>query len=941
MNYYKRSAPIYFRLSRATALLVWIMALLAAPMCRAQAPTWRQLIAIEQLNSRFCTVTAIEPEGSDAMYIAGHFEGTVRIGTTVLTSAGGTDGFVAKWRRVGQGGSFTWALRFGGTADEEASALGRNGVNVYVAGIFRSPTAAFGARALTNRGTPGTSDGFVAQLNDGGNNAFFQWCESVSGTANERITSLRSDGRRVFVGGSFGSPEVSVGALRLRNTSTGANTDGFIASLYDNGPNATVMWFLPISGAQSEEVTGVVMIGAKTYVVGGFSGSTAAIGATVLSNNGTVGTRDIFVAVVADAFTSGTFMWAYSAGGPGDDWPEGAARTAGGGDGIFLVGAFSGPTARFGASTVANTDASGATTDAFITRVEDAGPTADFAWVKRAGGTGNDVARGVRAFSESIHVVGDFENTAIFDSHSLTSAGPPGVPDIFVGHLNAPCGSVEFDWVQRAGGPGPDYALGLFPYGASTSGSPNEVYVVGRTQPQAQFSALNVPGAAGTVVGYLATIEALPSATACIVGDTLVCSGGRLTLNTSVSGPVTSYRWSTGATSASIQVTQPGIYTVQVVFATGQTRTVRHRVGAVSLAISIAGDSVLCANAALTLLGMAPNAVAYEWNTGATTPALTVTQPGTYTLTARYPAGCTATRRVVVRRASVAVTGPAQACPGSPNVLTAVAPGATAYRWNTGDTTPTLAVTQVGTYTVTASFPGGCSLSASHTVAVPVAAISGDSLLCAVRPVQLAAGQSGATAYRWSTGATTPIISVTQPGLYSVVVVYDGGCQSSASYRVRSLPDLPPLILGADTTLCEGSALFLQPLAAIPPGATYRWSTGAATPGLLVQQAGTYTLTVSTACETRTATRQIGYRPCVRIPNIITPNGDPQNETFIAQGLIGKWSLQIYNRWGRQVYATDAYRHDWGPGAAPGVYYYLLQQEGNPLMYKGWLKVAL
>jgi hypothetical protein len=424
-----------------------------------------------------------------------------------------------------------------------------------------------------------------------------------------------------------------------------------------------------------------------------------------------------------------------------------------------------------------------------------------------------------------------------------------------------------------------------------------------------------------------------------IAGDSLQCNASPLLLQAVTTAPALSYRWSTGATTPSISVSQPGLYAVVATFSGGLTSTASHRVVASSLALRITGDSTLCPGATLNLLGAAPTATTYLWNTGATTPALTVNQPGTYILTATGSGGCTASQRVVVRAATLAIVGSPQVCVGGTTTLMAVAPGATAYRWNTGATSAALTVGQPGVYEVTASFAGGCTRTAAVAVVRPVAVIGGDSVLCGDRGGQLTAAHPAATAYLWSTGATTATVVVTQPGTYSVMVSYAAGCQSTAQRRVRAVTALPTFSLGPDTTVCEGTTLLLRPSAAPAPGTTYRWDDGTATATRLVQAGGVYSLQVTTACETRSASRRVDFQSCITIPNVITPNGDQVNDQFRVGGVTGTWSLQLYNRWGQQVYTTLVYQNDWGQDAPAGMYYFLLQQAGSSIPHKGWLEV--
>nr|WP_233166914.1 gliding motility-associated C-terminal domain-containing protein [Pedobacter sp. ASV2] len=64
------------------------------------------------------------------------------------------------------------------------------------------------------------------------------------------------------------------------------------------------------------------------------------------------------------------------------------------------------------------------------------------------------------------------------------------------------------------------------------------------------------------------------------------------------------------------------------------------------------------------------------------------------------------------------------------------------------------------------------------------------------------------------------------------------------------------------------------------------------------------------------------------IPNLYTPNGDGNNDTFEIKGLelFAENDLMIVNRWGNQVYKSDNYRNDWtGDGLNEGTYYYVLR----------------
>lgn len=293
----------------------------------------------------------------------------------------------------------------------------------------------------------------------------------------------------------------------------------------------------------------------------------------------------------------------------------------------------------------------------------------------------------------------------------------------------------------------------------------------------------------------------------------------------------------------------------------------------------------------------------------------------------------------IVAPVQVRISGPAVLCPGSSAQLMATAtPSGATYAWSTGATTATIAITQPGTYSVTATFPDGQTRTAQYLVSgfAVTLAIGGDSLLCPGRSLQLTAATTAATAYLWSTGATTPSIQVTQPGIYQVQATYASGCTTQATVRVRQLVASPAFSLGPDTTLCLGTQVVLR--APVLRDVRYQWSDGSTGPTLTVQQPGDYSLTL-TGCETRMATRRITMQTCLVIPNVITPNGDGLNDRFRITGMLGEgWYLAVYNRWGQQVYQTANYHHEWGGQAAPGLYYYMLQQPGGATRYRGWVE---
>jgi gliding motility-associated-like protein/uncharacterized repeat protein (TIGR01451 family) len=80
------------------------------------------------------------------------------------------------------------------------------------------------------------------------------------------------------------------------------------------------------------------------------------------------------------------------------------------------------------------------------------------------------------------------------------------------------------------------------------------------------------------------------------------------------------------------------------------------------------------------------------------------------------------------------------------------------------------------------------------------------------------------------------------------------------------------------------------------------------------------------------------------IPNLFTPNGDGNNDTFEIKGLdqFPDNELTIVNRWGNEVFRTNNYQNNWtGEGLNEGTYYYLLKARKNGAtewkVFKGYI----
>ena len=65
----------------------------------------------------------------------------------------------------------------------------------------------------------------------------------------------------------------------------------------------------------------------------------------------------------------------------------------------------------------------------------------------------------------------------------------------------------------------------------------------------------------------------------------------------------------------------------------------------------------------------------------------------------------------------------------------------------------------------------------------------------------------------------------------------------------------------------------------------------------------------------------------ITLPNIFTPNGDGDNDSFVPfETFPGKWNLTIFNRWGTEVFTTSNLSKGWNGEESPaGTYYWILK----------------
>jgi hypothetical protein len=351
----------------------------------------------------------------------------------------------------------------------------------------------------------------------------------------------------------------------------------------------------------------------------------------------------------------------------------------------------------------------------------------------------------------------------------------------------------------------------------------------------------NASGCTATA-SQVVTVNPLP--TASISGTTTICNGSNT--NLTAAGGV-SYEWSTGATTASINVA-PSVnstYTVTVTNANGCTATASQAVTVNPSPIAnISGTATICNgnNTNLTATGGGT----YSWSTGAITAVINVTPSvtTTYTVTVTGTNGCTATasRTVTVNPTPTITLGsiasvcrgvtttslPYSATTGSPDVylinfdVTAEGQGFTDVI-NAPLTAGSIAITvpagaAAGTYNATLvvrNSATGCPSAAQSIQVVvltrPTANAGLPVTICSGSSTTIGSAAVAGNTYAWSpaTGLSSatvsnPTANPTTTQTYTVTVTNGSSCSATSSVTV-TVNQTPAVTLSAIPSVCRGT----------------------------------------------------------------------------------------------------------------------------------------
>jgi hypothetical protein len=269
--------------------------------------------------------------------------------------------------------------------------------------------------------------------------------------------------------------------------------------------------------------------------------------------------------------------------------------------------------------------------------------------------------------------------------------------------------------------------------------------------------------------------------------------------------------------------------------------------------------AISCANPSLTLT--ATGGGTYTWANGlGSNASITVTTPGTYSVTVSAGGSCNALQSVIITNNTTPPTAAISNLTG-PGELTCTitsvnlqATGGVSYAWNNGlGSNAAATATSAGTYTVTVTGENGCtdteSITLTSNIAPPTAGITNNTgsteITCAQPSVSLTG--TGGTSYSWNNGLEPgATVSVTSAGSYTVTATGANGCTDTETITITSNSTLPTATIAnnTNTTVLNCSTTVVS--VAGGGGVSYVWSNGLGSNAEAnITAPGTYTVTAT------------------------------------------------------------------------------------------------
>lgn len=387
-----------------------------------------------------------------------------------------------------------------------------------------------------------------------------------------------------------------------------------------------------------------------------------------------------------------------------------------------------------------------------------------------------------------------------------------------------------------------------------------------------------------------------------------------------------SYAWSTGATSFSIDVYDPGWYYLTV---TKNSCTLSDSILVIidePIDIDLGPDTTLCDVDSVQLdIGSYTGLADIVWlPTSETTPQIWAQQSGQYSVEATNACGVyyDTINLNLLHTPEVSFPADSSFCTGD-SLYIDVSNDGSAYLWSTGNTAQSVWVSSPGLYSV--SITNACGQLGFQTIiSVDSPLVSNfniDTVLCPDEYILFSPGFDAL--YLWSDGSTDNSVEIDEGGQYYVTIT--NTCNSIVASLLVTESTTGNVFLFDTLFLPIGSSIVVSP----GPGfQTYLWSTGSTDSSIVIAQTGPYSIIVSDEFNC-TGTDGFVVVPDVSIGNILIDKGfytypNPTTNKINIKADKNIEELRIYDSQGQLLRFTKPCKIEESidvSGLSPGYYF--------------------
>ncbi len=271
------------------------------------------------------------------------------------------------------------------------------------------------------------------------------------------------------------------------------------------------------------------------------------------------------------------------------------------------------------------------------------------------------------------------------------------------------------------------------------------------------------------------------------------------------------------------------------------------------------------------------------------------------------------------------------------------------YIWQDNSTDSVFIATETGKYYVNVrDIYTGCSVTDTLLVKfaqIPEINLGNDTSFCENSTFRLVSPLENCT-FRWQDNSADSVFIAQDIGSYFLEVKTQDNCTNTDTIHLTH-KYLPRFNLGFDTIICENDT-YTKHIEFELSDVEITWVHSAHQDttfdfDYVFFEPDNVIVTTKNQCGEITDTLAVGTKYCgeIQIPNVFTPDGSGQNESFYIEGIESlTCSLFVYNRWGNLVYESQHYTNNWTAiNCSSGVYYYVLSCSEKNMSYTGFVHV--